>query len=98
MPEEDIHHQPDPSKDNHLDKPVKKKHTLLIVIICVVIGISLVSLCGYLGYRYYLYLHKPSEVKNENVNVEDVVGNKNRQPDVVEQSTKKEELKPVFTQ
>ncbi len=98
MPEEQIQRQPDHSSEKTIQKPTKKKHTLLIVIVCIVIFIGVLSAGGYFGYRYYRYTHKTSEVNNSNVRVEDVLENKNRQPDVVEQSTTKEELKPVFTQ
>ncbi len=53
MPEEEIQHRSEPQKDNSLAKPTKKKHTLLIVIICVVVGVGLLSAGGYFGYRYY---------------------------------------------
>ncbi len=62
MPEEEIQHQPEPQKDKSLARPLKKKHTLMIVLICVVVAIGLLSLGGYLGYRYY---KKQQQVKKE---------------------------------
>lgn len=62
MPEEEIQHRSEPQKDNSLAKPTKKKHILLIVIICVVFGVGLLSVGGYLGYRYY---KKQQQLKTE---------------------------------
>lgn len=53
MPEEEIHHQPEQGDKKTIAKPAKRNHTLLIVIICIVVGILLLSIGGYLGYRYY---------------------------------------------
>ncbi len=50
MPEEEIHHQPEQGDKKTIAKPAKKNHTLLIVMICVVVGILLLSIGGYLGY------------------------------------------------
>ncbi|MBA3679475.1 hypothetical protein H0W80_04825 [Candidatus Saccharibacteria bacterium] len=86
-----------PLPEAHTGKPKKSKKGLVIGIIVFVIVVTLI-VGGFFGYRYYMNKQKANQIKKEEGIKKDVLEHNSTQSDVVEQSTKIEDLKPVFSQ